>query len=71
MNHGGDGTAYSNYGCRCDECTEANRVRTARRRNERRAEAKDPDDPRHGMYSFYANHGCRCDKCGGQPMQKR
>jgi len=63
MKHGGAGTAYANYGCRCAECTEANRVRTARRRAERVAEHKDPNDPRHGKVSFYSNHGCRCEKC--------
>ena len=63
MNHGGSGTAYANYGCRCDECKEANRARTSRRRKERFAEPKAPDDPRHGKSTFYSNHGCRCEKC--------
>jgi len=63
VKHGGAGTAYAHYGCRCEECTEANRKRVARRRAERTAAPKDDNDPRHGSYSFYSNHGCRCDKC--------
>lgn len=63
MKHGGAGTAYVYNKCRCDECREANRIRVARRRNERRAEPKAPDDPRHGKSTFYSNHGCRCEKC--------
>jgi len=63
MNHGGAGTTYVHYGCRCDVCREANRSRNARRRAERVAAPKDPNDKRHGTPSFYANHGCRCDRC--------
>lgn len=63
MNHGGAGTAYSHYGCRCEECTEANRSRAAKRRAERKLEPKTPDDPRHGKATFYSNHGCHCEKC--------
>ena len=56
-------SAYTNYGCRCVVCTRANRERVNRRRLERIAEPKDPNDPRHGKSSFYRNHGCRCEPC--------
>lgn len=32
VEHGGSGSAYSNYGCRCKPCTIANTERTARGR---------------------------------------
>lgn len=63
LKHGGAGTAYSHYGCRCEECKEANRIRVAKRKKQRYLETKDPNDPRHGSSSFYSNHGCRCEKC--------
>jgi hypothetical protein len=50
-------------GCRCLLCREANNERAARLRKARTAEAKDPNDPRHGKASFYTNHGCRCERC--------
>lgn len=64
MRHGGTGTGSAyNFGCRCRECAEANRLGGLRRRRARYKEAKDPNDPRHGKSSFYTNHGCRCEKC--------
>jgi len=61
VKHGGSGTAYANYKCRCDECTEANTARTKRRRNARYGEA--PPEDIHGKYSTYSNWGCRCELC--------
>jgi hypothetical protein len=61
VSHGGKGSAYSNYGCRCDECTEANRVRAERRRAERKGEG--PPRDAHGSRSTYSNWSCRCGKC--------
>lgn len=60
VRHGGSGSAYANYGCRCVPCTEANRVRVVRRRAERSA-----DDPgvAHGTRGGYINWGCRCVPC--------
>ena len=63
IKHGGSGSAYANYGCRCEECTEAHSKRIKRRQYERALEPKNPNDPRHGTYSFYNNHGCRCGPC--------
>lgn len=62
MKHGRVGT-YTNHKCRCAPCREANSKYVARRRVERLAEDKDPNDPRHGLASFYGNHGCRCELC--------
>lgn len=60
VRHGGSGSAYANYGCRCEPCTEANRVRVARRRAERSADAPGVV---HGSRSTYLNWGCRCESC--------
>lgn len=69
--HGGSGGGYTNHGCRCDACKQANTVRYARRRKEREQEAKNMDDPRHGTPSFYANWGCRCERCRAASRAKR
>lgn len=61
VKHGGSGTAYSNYGCRCPECKQANSERAKRRRKERVGEI--PPETAHGKYSTYSNWGCRCDDC--------
>lgn len=64
MEHGGSGYAYSNLGCRCDECREAHRLRIARRTAERRLELpKRVDQLPHGTRSTYSNWGCRCAAC--------
>ncbi len=63
--HGGAGTSYEYYGCRCDECRDAHRRRIARRKAERAAQVKEsglPDGVEHGK-SAYTNWGCRCDVC--------
>lgn len=54
--------SYVTYGCRCEECTEANRVRQKRLRKNR-AGTLAPDDPRHGRYTTYSNWSCRCAEC--------
>ena len=59
VTHGGSGHAYSNYGCRCDECRAANAARFARRKAERDMRMSDFE---HGS-SGYVNWGCRCDVC--------
>ena len=60
-------TGYSNYGCRCDVCVEAWRLRcnasdaAARKRaEERRISGEEP--PEHGVRGF-AYYGCRCEVC--------
>ncbi len=63
--HGGSGNGYSYYGCRCKECTGANRRRTQARKLIRRAYVQEhglPPTVAHG-YSAYINWGCRCDVC--------
>lgn len=62
VTHGGSGTAYANYGCRCDACTEANTIRVEIRRRARLREGV-PSDAVHGSSSTYSNWGCRCDEC--------
>lgn len=61
ISHGGTGSAYSNYGCRCIECTEANRARAERRRTERKRQG--PPKDAHGSSSTYSNWSCRCVWC--------
>lgn len=53
-------TAYRNGDCRCDECRESHRVRTA----EVRAAVKGlcPAD-QHGTRNGYDHYGCRCRPC--------
>lgn len=51
--HGGTGYAYSNFGCRCFECTEANRAKVERRRAQRKREG--PPKQAHGSSSTYSN----------------
>jgi len=60
IKHGGSGAAYANYGCRCDECTEANRVRIVRRRSSRKLSEFKGE---HGKESTYTNWTCRCKSC--------
>lgn len=54
---------YTNYGCRCDPCREANSKSTSRRKLVLHGKGLDPDDERHGTYNGYTNYGCRCDAC--------
>jgi hypothetical protein len=64
-------TGYSNYGCRCGECTAAWTAKIQRRRSDRRA-LLEPDESgvmvtsapvRHGLKATYDNWGCRCRPC--------
>ena len=61
VKHGGAGTAYEHYKCRCTECKLAHSERINRRRKER-----DPNDApwdSHGKVSTYKNWNCRCEAC--------
>ena len=62
VTHGGSGSAYANYGCRCELCIEANTARVDRRRRERQTEEQPANLP-HGRDSTYSNWGCRCEPC--------
>lgn len=56
------GTAKGyNYGCRCDDCKEANRDRY--REAKRRRLARPVPDHVHGSWNGYSNYGCRCSEC--------
>lgn len=73
VTHGGSGNAYSNYGCRCLECRDANTARYERRREERRAmTARDeiPASVKHGSDSTYTNWGCKCEPCSTAHARK-
>jgi hypothetical protein len=61
VKHGGAGTAYTHYGCRCGPCTDANTARAHRRALERRDESPPPEA--HGKRSTYNNWACRCVPC--------
>lgn len=60
---------YSNYGCRCILCTEANNVAVRSWRSRRgRMAVHGPRfpytrKPRHGTRSEYVHYRCRCDDC--------
>ena len=58
-------STYTNYGCRCVECTRANAAVRERRRLERYAYTAEhglPPEVEHGV-SSYTNWGCRCEVC--------
>lgn len=68
--HGGSGATYVHYGCRCDECRQANTARVNRRRAERFASRVlvdgrlvAPGPRQHGKQQTYSNWGCRCEPC--------
>jgi hypothetical protein len=61
--HGGSGGGYTNHGCRCQECRDANWDRVRHRRRERRElAASGRGEFEHGM-SGYTNWMCRCETC--------
>lgn len=62
VKHGGAGTSYVHYGCRCLECTEANRARHVRG-HESRHSREIPETVKHGKAGTYVNWGCRCEPC--------
>jgi len=67
--HDGDprhGTAggYTNWGCRCPDCTRAATGEQRRLKANRFARlAVDPSQAPHGKASTYGNWGCRCRPC--------
>jgi hypothetical protein len=65
VTHGGPGTAYVHYGCRCDECREANTRRKLRADRNRwlRMTIGESEPSKHGKVSTYTNWGCRCEPC--------
>jgi hypothetical protein len=69
VTHGGTGTGYAHHGCRCDDCTDANTERVARRAAERRGESPPPES--HGKAATYRNWGCRCDRCSAAAAADR
>lgn len=54
-------TAYTHYGCRCDECRGAWAAAHAKLIRHRRG--LPPGDPRHGTTNGYRNWRCACDLC--------
>jgi hypothetical protein len=56
----GTTNGYSNFGCRCAQCTEANRLAQAAYKARLRAEGRVLGA--HGTDSCY-DSGCRCDEC--------
>lgn len=60
--HGMNG--YTNLGCRCDICREANTTYTLHMREVRRRRLeRDPSIRPHGVEATYFNYMCRCAKC--------
>lgn len=55
---------YTNHGCKCRPCTDANTVEVRRQRAERAARlaAGEVTVP-HGRDSTYTNWGCHCREC--------
>lgn len=59
----GTQNAYLNYGCRCEECSLANKEAGKRQAAERKA--RETPERVHGTASGYTNYGCRCELCKG------
>jgi len=63
-------STYTNWGCRCDPCTDAHRDYMQSQRENRMKTRVLVDDrlvavgaPRHGSASTYVNWACRCGDC--------
>jgi len=54
---------YTNYGCRCERCSEANSDYQNPKAKARREAGLEEGDPRHGSDNGYTNYNCRCDLC--------
>lgn len=52
---------YSNHGCRCDHCREANKKYRAERKKINLS--KSTRQKRHGTRDEYSRYDCRCDAC--------
>lgn len=60
----GKRSTYVNYGCRCEECREANAVYQVGANQRRKMRRLLGDvDATHGMSSTYDNYKCRCSEC--------
>lgn len=66
--HGMNG--YSNLGCRCDVCRQANTAWQAKARARRRA-TPIPSEVKHGSENAYTNYSCRCDTCRKGHTERR
>lgn len=62
VTHGTRG-AYTNWGCRCKPCTEANTSICTEAKKSRTAGQAIPGFIKHGTFSTYSNWGCRCEGC--------
>jgi hypothetical protein len=61
----GTATGY-NYGCRCNACREAIRIKGVARRRAQGVPDRHGPPPgpiKHGTLHAYSNRGCRCDDC--------
>ncbi len=61
--HGTD-SGYTNWGCRCEECSAARALAT--KQYQKRVQLKailDPDSIKHGTFFAYAMQKCKCDIC--------
>jgi hypothetical protein len=60
----GTGNGYRHYGCRCAECTEAQRLDQVAVKALRVARGKrNPALIPHGTAGGYTNWECRCEEC--------
>jgi hypothetical protein len=57
--------AYTNLGCRCARCREANRIECSRQKERRRRgiPSRTGYIPKHGTLTRYQNWCCRCTHC--------
>jgi hypothetical protein len=59
----GTPNGYSNWGCRCEACVEANSAYQLPMAHTRRGKGLPEGDRRHGSDNGYTNYGCRCEDC--------
>lgn len=71
VTHGGSGSGYSNYGCRCEECCVANSKRKRELDLERQKAADGmPSEVVHGLQG-YVRWKCRCKVCKAAKARSR
>lgn len=56
-------SAYTNRGCRCDECRAANRAYKRAWEARRQKPVLAQDSPLHGTVNGHKHYGCRCEPC--------
>lgn len=65
----GTRSGYSNYGCKCDPCREAERDYRRSYTRQYTGTGPVPEGVRHGTRYAYKRYGCRCEECKAADVQ--